>query len=107
MKRLNRRYYVFSSGEEDEDLHYTWVAITSKSSRDKNQLFSPKEDCELSLELEEVLDNRCNILTLSQRCVDWFLFKIIITGTMAGKIISQVKNQKPPYSPEFMDHLFQ
>ena len=70
-------------------------------------MFSPKKGCELCLELEELLEKRCNMLTLSQRCADWFLLKMIITGTMAGKIISQVKNQKPPYSHEFIHTLFQ
>ena len=70
-------------------------------------MFSPKKGCELRLELEELLEKRCNMLTLSQRCADWFLLKMIITGTMAGKIISQVKNQKPPYSHDFIHTLFQ
>ena len=37
---------------------------------------------------EDELLISCHPLSLGQRCADWFLLKVLINGTLAGKIIS-------------------
>ena len=57
-----------------------------------NHLFSNKKS---SLERETVeteLLKRASPLTCGQRCADWFALKLLLSGTMAGKVYSKAKN---------------
>ena len=45
------------------------------------------------MRVEDALLINCHPLTLGQRCADWFLLKVLISGTLAGKIISVVNRE--------------
>ena len=59
-----------------------------------NHLFSP-ESCSSSstrIEVENVLSHNCKAMTLGQRTADWFTLKLLLSGTMAGKVYNKASN---------------
>ena len=55
-------------------------------------MFSNVGKYELRLNLENTLREICQPLTLSQKITDWFLMKVLVTGTVAGLVTNAVKN---------------
>ena len=54
---------------------------------DKGFIFSSMKGEPNRIRTEEALQKNCNVLTTGKRCADWFLMKMMATGTMAGKFI--------------------
>ena len=80
----------FSTGSEEELHNYKWIAVPRIESVDRHTLFGKIGDDSVRNKLEEMLSTSCHPLTLGQRCADWFLLKMCVTGTLAGKIAALV-----------------
>ena len=46
------------------------------------------------MRVEDELLIKCHLLTLGQRCANWFLLKVLISGTLARKIMSVVDRER-------------
>ena len=82
----------FSTGNNEEQYNYTWVAVPRDGRVDEGTMFSGVGVDELRLNLENTLQEHCHPLTLGQKCADWFLMKVLVTGTVAGQVMNAVKN---------------
>ena len=77
-----------------------WIAVPSKSALGQ-KLFSKRSDANRivvpaidSLDPKDVLErhllSECTVLTINQRCADWFVLRLFcVTGTSAGKILCE------------------
>ena len=66
---------------------YTFVAVFGNKIVNEGFLYSSVQGEPNRIRIEEALQKSCNVLTKGQRCADWFLMKMMVTGTMAGKSI--------------------
>ena len=71
---------LFSSGKHEISLDHTWVAIHRPKKLHSNYLFGCDTGSNMCLEVEEMIEKSCFKITLSQRCADWFLIKLLISG---------------------------
>ena len=78
---------------EDNDLQYTWIAISSIVGLGKDTLFSPKPPSTDRKSVEDKVNRHCIALTLSQKCADWFLLKMLVSGTMVSKMFHKAKSE--------------
>ena len=75
----------------EEEYKYTWVAVPRQGEVDESTLFGGVGDDEVRYNIEDALQSKCNPLTLGQKCADWFLLKVLISGTVAGMIVSEIE----------------
>lgn len=54
-------------------------------------------------EIETHIIINCNVMRLTQRCTDWFLNEILISGTMECIITSKLKKEPQPCSTYFLN----
>ena len=87
---------------EDNNLQYTWIAIPSKISLGKDTLFSPKSPSTDRKSVEDKVNEHCIALTLSQKCADWFLLKMLDSGTVASKMFHKAKSETQPFSHQVL-----
>jgi len=79
------------SGPIDLEKALTWVAIEKDGYSISNHLFSPRSrsTSKARIDIENVLSQNCKAMTLGQRTADWFTLKLLLSGTMAGKVYSK------------------
>ena len=82
--------FFSTGGDNHEEHNYCWVAIPNVGCIDCYTLFGNVGDDEKRKRIEELLLESCHPLTLGQRCADWFLMKILISGTLAGKMCAKI-----------------
>ena len=81
----------FSTGDKEEDRNHTWVATSKKEKVDEQTLFGNVGDNADRLNIEDTLMLYCHPLSLGQTCADWYLIRFLISRTIAGWIISDIK----------------
>ena len=92
----------FSTEEHNSDHFYTWIAIPILVTVKRNFLFYSNTGSEERLFLESHLRKRCHPLKIGQRCADWFLLKMLVSGTMAGKLVEKIQDEDIPYTHLFL-----
>ena len=96
----------FSTMPEKEENRYTFVAVFGNKMVHKGFIYSSMQGGPNRVRIEEVLQKSCNVLTKGQRCADWFLMKMMITGTMASKIYTTLDSSVDNISDDFKKGLF-
>ena len=81
----NKLLRFFSTGDNEEEHNYRWIAVPRVGCVDGNTLFADIGENDNRMRVEDALLINCHPLTLGQRCADWFLLKLLISGTLAGK----------------------
>ena len=103
-----KSFFVFSSGGDEVGNNYRWIAIPEKVGVDKTTLLGNIADGLYRSRVEDKLRGSCHPLTLGQRCADWFLLKILISGTMVELIsrnIDQMETNDLTKEGEFPHNL--
>ena len=52
--------------------------------------------------VEDKVKDNCHVLTLSHKCADWCLLKMLISGKMAGKILNKAISESITYSMDLL-----
>lgn len=89
-KTATKDLLFFSTGTSTRRIVHVWVAVPGDSAS-SDHLFSDKTASDVQKQVEEKLRLKCRPLTIGQRCADWFLLKLLLSGTNAGIVYNKVK----------------
>ena len=93
IQHLKINCYVFSTGDNEEEHNYRCITVPRIGCVEGNTLLADIRVNDNQMHVEDALLINCHPLTLGQRCADRFLLKVLISGTLAGKIISVVNRE--------------